>query len=410
MIVATNTRSRRYRAAVESGVVVSAALLNALISTAQAAGPSFDCAKIGRDALSTIICSSPQLSERNLSLAQTYYALRHQIGALGHDALKQEAAASNVEMKQNCRVPSKTPLPLPEQTYVTCIKSETDRVRAAWLSRLTDADLQEAQRPTEQLISAQRQLVKQGLLPQTTSADGVFGDGTRTALSDWQAKDGLPAIGALDDKTAGLLLGLPVNPTPTPRAILATAPEPTAKGPVADINAPTERCDSSTPYWNQASIFVRHWLNSIGTESSGGNTSDDGFSCIILHLSHGNQSSEQQLLVQQNFTQGNYGGGRVWIFGSELPPLIYLTGRYLSAQPDGNGVIIDGYFIPDGACNACGEKRRVRLVLGDQLKGMLPDSPSTSSSEFFKSLLDEVQREIATVNGGGRTGFEFGRH
>jgi TPR repeat protein len=187
----------------------SASATESVPAVARATGPSFDCSKIGRDALSTIICSSPQLSVQNLLLGQTYYALRHQVGAFGHDALKAEAKASNTAMKQRCAVPSTPPLPLSAQSYVACIQSETDRIRGTWMSRLTNEDLEEAKRPVEQLIAAQQELIRQGLLSNATVADGIFGDATRKALSSWQAANGLPAIGSLDDKTATLLLHVP---------------------------------------------------------------------------------------------------------------------------------------------------------------------------------------------------------
>jgi TPR repeat protein len=133
----------------------NASTVQPALGAVRATGPSFDCSKIGRDALSTIICSSPELSVQNLLLGQAYYALRHQVGAFGHDALKAEAKATNTAMKQHCAVPSTTPLPLPAQSYVACVQSETDSIRGSWMSRLTNEDLEEAKRPIEQLIAAQ---------------------------------------------------------------------------------------------------------------------------------------------------------------------------------------------------------------------------------------------------------------
>jgi peptidoglycan hydrolase-like protein with peptidoglycan-binding domain len=51
----------------------------------------------------------------------------------------------------------------------------------------------------------QRRLREEGFYP--GPVDGVFGPGTRTALSQYQARHGLPRTGALDDAT-GRALGV----------------------------------------------------------------------------------------------------------------------------------------------------------------------------------------------------------
>jgi peptidoglycan hydrolase-like protein with peptidoglycan-binding domain len=52
---------------------------------------------------------------------------------------------------------------------------------------------------TVQLREVQRRLQEEGFYP--GPIDGVMGPGTRTALSQYQAKHGLPKTGALDDAT-----------------------------------------------------------------------------------------------------------------------------------------------------------------------------------------------------------------
>jgi TPR repeat protein len=201
------------------------------LGDAHATGPSFDCSKIGQDALSAIICSSPELSAQNLLLGQTYYALRHQVGPIGQDDLKAEAKATNNAMKRHCLIPNATPLPFPSQSYVACVQSDTKHIRDSWMARLTHgsfANLEEAQRPVDELIAAQRELIRQGLLSNTNTADGLFGDGTRKALMAWQATHSVPPTGALDDRTATSLLNLPNAPSAQPKTVAQAQPVLTA--------------------------------------------------------------------------------------------------------------------------------------------------------------------------------------
>lgn len=51
-------------------------------------------------------------------------------------------------------------------------------------------------------------------------------------------------------------------------------------------------------------------------------------------------------------------------------------------------ISINGYYIPDGGCNACGERRTVRLRFDPGAKRLAIENPDQRSTEFYRYLTE----------------------
>ncbi|MGI4748766.1 MAG: restriction endonuclease [Janthinobacterium lividum] len=151
-------------------------------------GPSFVCPRPApADRLSQLICDNADMSREELTLAQSYQALRHLYGPNGWKALRAQAASFDTRLRAACNVPAssarhRTMPPGVPACYVA--RTETDR--AIWLERMSGPAREEASRPVEQAMALQQRLVDLGFLAAGTEADGVYGDATRTAIMTWQ--------------------------------------------------------------------------------------------------------------------------------------------------------------------------------------------------------------------------------
>ena len=173
-----------------------------LIATnpAHAAGPSFDCAK-PQNPSERIVCSSPSLSDAELSLVQSYYSLRQQAGEPGWPDLKKEILEFQRNTLLKCGVPASGPLPADTAQTATCLEEAYRLRRVTWLTRLSGEAAEEARRPADQNVALQRDLQQLGLLP-AGRIDGVFGAATRAAVVAWQQSRGSSDNGFLGDVDA----------------------------------------------------------------------------------------------------------------------------------------------------------------------------------------------------------------
>jgi peptidoglycan hydrolase-like protein with peptidoglycan-binding domain len=180
-----------------------AVMLAVSAGRAYAVGPSFDCGEASTP-LTRFICAMPNLSRMDLEFDQAYYALRQQVGPAGLQALKQEAIAFQKQFGQRCGISASGDLPPDAGALGTCLYREYATQRLVWVSRLTGAALQEAARPIEQHLALQRDIQVLGFLPPTQAIDGVYGEGTRSAILSWQHSRNLPETGFLGaaDSTA----------------------------------------------------------------------------------------------------------------------------------------------------------------------------------------------------------------
>ncbi len=184
-------------------------------------GPSFACPRPApADGLTQMICDNPDMSREEVVFEQAYYALRQADGRAGWKALKVEAIAFNTALRTRCSIPFAG---APDQTMppgaAACYIDQTKRDRAGWLQQLTGAAREEASRPIEQHIALQQHLVDLGYLLSGTTADGIYGETTRTAIAAWQRNaHQAGADGFLSDDDAAALLQTTTAASSTPLA------------------------------------------------------------------------------------------------------------------------------------------------------------------------------------------------
>jgi putative peptidoglycan binding protein len=86
-----------------------------------------------------------------------------------------------------------------------CVKNAYEAQRAVWVLRLIPPFSEEANRPIERHIALQRALQQRGFLRADAVIDGVYGPGTREAISQWQQSQNLQVTGVLADADAAAL-------------------------------------------------------------------------------------------------------------------------------------------------------------------------------------------------------------
>ena len=225
----SNAAPIRYVAAALIAVCILSAGARA---SAESTGPGFPCTPTPLDALARLTCSDQSLVRAHVRMIQTYYALRQAVGPDGQKPLKSQFLSFIVNTRQACGLPPVEPnrnqsqVPLPEYS-ASCVTASYDRQRVAWASKLSGPAAEEAARAPEMNIAAQGKLQALGHIPKDTTADGVFGTGTRTGLLTWQHATGRPETGFFSDADAKVLLGSADAALPT--IVGGTSPE-TARG------------------------------------------------------------------------------------------------------------------------------------------------------------------------------------
>ena len=174
-------------------------------------GPSMSCMPPSHDALVLLSCSDPDLARSDITMVQTYYAMRGSADPGALKVMKTGFLDMVIAARRSCGLPpvqpaedqSKAVLP---PVAARCVASAYDTHRAAWLAKLSGSALQEASRAPEANIALQLRLQVLGFVPASGKADGVFGTGTRDAIRRWQTSVGREATGLLGDGDAAVLL------------------------------------------------------------------------------------------------------------------------------------------------------------------------------------------------------------
>jgi len=174
-----------------------------------AIGPSFDCSK-AKDPLGKIICSDKELSRLDVDLLRPYYVLRFSAPDQ-RNSLKQEAVAFTQAVLQTCGIPEKGAASnAVVKKAIPCVAAEYRRQRDQWQSQLTQSAPASARdetgRSLDEHVQLQKLLQEIGYIPATEKPDGVYGAGTRTAISNFQAAENIAVDGLLSDETAQRLL------------------------------------------------------------------------------------------------------------------------------------------------------------------------------------------------------------
>lgn len=206
---------------------------------ARAVGPSFACVPPPPDALARVTCSDTTLAEAEIRMAQTYYALREQVGqeqgAGAQSQLRDEYLAFLAATREHCALPPAAAGAdqsgfQPPTGAAVCLVNAYDDERNTLAKPLHDGALDEAARTPEANIALQQALKIQGFLPADALIDGVFGSGTRAAIRAWQAANGRVPTGFLADADARALAPdvLAAAPAAPGAAPLSAPPDPLA--------------------------------------------------------------------------------------------------------------------------------------------------------------------------------------
>jgi clan AA aspartic protease (TIGR02281 family) len=163
-------------------------------------GPSYDCSIAGYP-LALMICADSDLSRLDLRFGQAYWALFQQLGPAGQPQLKEEDLTFFDQVQGQCHVPRSGPLTAEAWQSRDCVRDAYEKMREAWLARLTGPAYEEAVRSSERHVALQRALQETGFLP-PGSIDGVYGPATRSAIVAWQTTRGVATTGLLGDADA----------------------------------------------------------------------------------------------------------------------------------------------------------------------------------------------------------------
>lgn len=163
-------------------------------------GPSFDCGKAS-SALPLLICADPGLSFLDLRFNQAYWALYQQVGPAGQPGLKEQDLAFINRVLEVCQIPASGALTQPTPQSRDCVSEAYEKMREAWLARLSGPAHEEAARPLRTHIALQGALQDLGFMP-AGPIDGVYGATTRAAIAQWQSAHGFVVTGVLGDAEA----------------------------------------------------------------------------------------------------------------------------------------------------------------------------------------------------------------
>src|SRR6516162_1166891 len=168
-------------------------------------GPSFDCSTAGYP-LALLICADSDLSRLDLRFGQAYWALFQQLGPAGQPQLKQEDLAFFEQVQAQCQVPRAGPLTAEAWRGRTCVRDAYEKMREAWIARLTGPAREEATRSPEKHLALQQELQELGFVP-PGPIDGVYGHDTRAAILAWQNARGFVTTGLIGDADARAIDG-----------------------------------------------------------------------------------------------------------------------------------------------------------------------------------------------------------
>jgi peptidoglycan hydrolase-like protein with peptidoglycan-binding domain len=166
-------------------------------------GKSFDCSRTGQD-IPSLVCQSRDLQLLDLHQLQAYYTLRH----AQRERQQEFRNQFTVRIQGLVRECSSEELRA-RGSQPTCVEQALRDLRNVWVQQIqltgNAAALEEIRHPVAQFWNGQLALRSRGFLPAGSGIDGLFGSGTRDALSRFQSERGIPITGFLTSATAAAL-------------------------------------------------------------------------------------------------------------------------------------------------------------------------------------------------------------
>lgn len=202
-----------------------------------AIGSSFDCAR-ATDALAMTVCNDQNLLERDRSLLQIYYVLRHALPGQLAD-LRRGFLDFHRDIISSCSLPGRGPVDAGQLSAArSCIGGHYQRQTIIYMKEVIDtqnaAAAEEARRPHLSHRNLQQRLKDLGYLPENAIIDGIYGTGTRSAIRNFQQINNIVIDGFMSDATQRALVS---NPRPLSQI---AASSPISAGPAASgVSAPS---------------------------------------------------------------------------------------------------------------------------------------------------------------------------
>lgn len=216
-----------------------------------APGPSFNCTT-ARDTLALIICSDPSLSELDLEMVRSFYALRH-IPSVDQQRLRTEADDHYKRVVGACNLPTRTNInPDLVARAKSCITNLYRRQRDAWAQEALRQGAETSYELSTTILDhmgLQELLVRRNFLDSDASVDGVYGPSTRAGIQSAQAAAGLPQTGF---PTPDLVRWLRSDPRSPPSEFRAAPDAPLSSTVLPPKADPAQRPDASAPRFSQS--------------------------------------------------------------------------------------------------------------------------------------------------------------
>lgn len=183
-------------------------------------GTSFDCSRTGQN-VPSLVCQTPELRLADLQQMQAYYTLRHALPER-HQELRNQFVARIQALVRECS----TDQVRLGGSQSACVARALADLRSFWLQQVQQtanpSALEETRQTVAALEEAQRALRVRGFLPADAVLDGVYGSGTRQAISRFQTERGIPANGFLTSATASALRAASAPSAPSaPSAVIS---------------------------------------------------------------------------------------------------------------------------------------------------------------------------------------------
>ena len=225
----------------------------AMVQAQNVSVPTFNCAK-ATSVLARLICRSDEAAAADWELIAASWSYRYVLPAEIRERFDSEQHQWFLSLAQVCKLPQRADETV-SKVQVSCVVDAYRKRAETHRASLKGDALAESKLPPDQLKQIQLSLVDAGLFSGT--ADGVFGNRTRAAITAFQSSKGFQTTGFLTTDQRRLLLGSSAEPVPSAQpapasvaAVQSTPPQADTRPQVASASQGSEpqmRTESSPP-------------------------------------------------------------------------------------------------------------------------------------------------------------------